>query len=165
MLITKTTPAVFYDSFTVEIHTRVASSSGEGESNIIVGPFKRVSHMSNLENLLHLLKAVEKEDFYERYTSLGFVQWFAPYMFEKGELNIDDPQELEQLLRDYGYFCDLDDEEELKAFKDAFILSEGFRVEWPIDPRSQDGYQQALDGYKVFYYDPDGFRYNTEIQL
>lgn len=157
MIITRTTPvSKSYDSYTVEITTMIGDM--DGYSHVTLGPFKRVQHWDNLKNLLEVLSAMKEYDFYENYNHVvGFLQWFNPEV-----KTIDD------LEAYYFYYYEDDDaekEDEKKRHEEAFALSEGFIKEWPYDPRTDEGYQQRIDEFKVIYCDYTGALYNTEIQL
>lgn len=157
MIITRTTPvSKVYDSYTVEITTMIGG--GDGYSHVTLGPFKRVQHWDNLKNLLEVLSAMKKSDFYENHHNVvGFLQWFNPEV-----KTIDD------LEAYYFYYYEDDDaekEEEKKRQEEAFALSKGFTKEWPYDPRTDEGYQQNIDEFKVFYCDYTGTIYNTEVKL
>jgi hypothetical protein len=157
MIITRTTPvSKSYDSYTVEIKTMIGDA--DGYSHITMGPFKRVEHWENLKNLLELLSAMKKSSFYENYNDVvGFLQWFNAEV-----------KTLDDLEKHYFYFYDDDDDEkkeEKKQHEAAFSLSKGFVKEWPYDPRTDEGYQQSLDEFKVFYCDYTGTIYNTEVTL
>lgn len=156
MIITRTTPvSKSYDSYMVEIKTMIGDA--DGYSHVTLGPFKRVQHWDNLKNLLELLAAMKKYDLFENYNSVvGFLQWFNP-----------DIKTLDDLADSHFYFYEDDDDEEKeerKHHEKAFVLSKGFTQEWPYDPRSDDGYQQSIYEVKVYYYDYNGIKYNTEVK-
>lgn len=153
MIITRTTPvSKVYDSYAVEIKTMIGD--GDGYSHVTLGPFKRVQHWENLKNLLELLSEMKKDGFVENYKSVvGFLQWFNPEV-----KTLDD-------LADYDSFFRYADDDEKKMHEETFSLSEGFTQEWPYDPRTDEGYHQILDEFKVFYCDYTGALYNTEIKL
>jgi hypothetical protein len=160
MHITSTTPAVFYDSFTVEIETILGDLDDYG--HVVLGPFKRLEHWDNLENLLQLLETMKSTDFFENYNDvLGFLQWFNPEVATLSALDDDALDTLEM----WGCILDTEDEAEMKTVRKAFALSHGFVKRWPLHDDGGDPEQHQIESYKVFYHDPNGIRFNTEIRL
>ena len=152
MLITRTTPVQSYhDSYVVEIKT--VNFRGENPCYLTLGPFKRVPHSENLKHLLTTLQTVKADGDAENYHwVLGFSQWFNPEITNFEELD------------DYYSFsaADFHPEEE---HEEAFALSRGFAKWWPADPSASDFYYQTFQEFKVFYYDYNGNKYNTEVTL
>lgn len=151
MKITRTTPIGNYcDSYMVEIEAE--TFKGASETYITVGPFKRVQHWANLENLLQTLERIKSDGDNESYHwVLGFSQWFNK--------EITNFQEFEDYYTHSA--ADFTPEDEHEAI---FALAREFVQNWPIEPRD-DGYMQQFVGYKVFYYDYKGVKYETEITL
>jgi hypothetical protein len=151
MIITRTTPtANYHDSYMVEV---VAETfKGISETRFTLGPFKRVPHQANLESLLQTLERIKIDgDNESYYWVLGFGQWFDKEItsFEK---------------LDGGYTHSAADFYPREEHEELFALSRGFVQNWPVEP-SDDGYMQKLVSYKVYYYDYNGVKYNTEVTL
>ena len=151
MIITRTTPTdKYYDSYMVEITTE--TFKGRSETKFSLGPFKRVPHQANLESLLKTLELIKTEGDNENfYSVLGFAQWF--------DKEIPNLEKLNNSFRHTA--ADYYPEEE---HEELFALSHGFVQDWPVEP-SDDCYMQNLDSYKVYYYDYNGVKYNTEVTL
>lgn len=152
MLIKRTTPIQpFYDSYVVEI--TVEAFKADHDSYLTLGPFKRVQHSENIEHLLRTLETVKTDGDNENYHwILGFSPWFNPQITT-----------FEELKAYHSYSAaDFHSEEE---HEEVFRLSRGFAKEWPMEPNNSDGYYQTLGDYRVFYYDFNGNKYNTEVTL
>lgn len=152
MLITKTAPVSYTpDSFTVEIELLLRG--GDSYTPLVMGPFKRLEHWDNLEDLLLTLERVDSEDrdFY-KYT-LGFLPWFRTR---------DDSE-----IKDFEEEClyELDDDEKEDEQKKSIILSTGFAQDWHYEPQTDGEFLQEYSRHKVFYHDNSGLKFETTVQL
>lgn len=152
MLITKTAPVPFIpDSFVVTIEMMIGDA--DAYTHLEMGPFKRLEHWDNLENLLQTLVSVEQEECGEQYSSVpGFEQWF-------NARRSDAPN-----YSDYAWNFEPEDDEEEIAQEKAFELGKEFAQSWPVEP-NMDDYRQAYVGHEVFYYDNNGIKCNTTVAL
>lgn len=150
MIITRTTPVgSYFDSYMVEVE--LETFKGASETYITLGPFKRVQHRANLENLLQTLARIKTDGDNEAYHwILGFSQWFNKEITS-----------FEELENYYSYSAaNFHPEEE---HEEIFAFSRGFVQDWPVEPQD-DGYMQRFVSYKVYYYDYNGVKYNTEVK-
>lgn len=154
MIITRTTPVHnYYDSYIVEVETE--TFKGASQSCITLGPFKRVPHRANLEHLLETLQNIsEQRDNTDGYWSIfGFSQWF-----DKTVTNF------EQLEGKGGWACSVTEDFPREDHEEALSLSDGFSQDWPPE-EGDEGYMHRFVSYKVYYYDYNGVKYNTEVTL
>jgi hypothetical protein len=154
MIITRTTPVDnYYDSYIVEV--KAQTFKGASESYINLGPFKRVPHQANLENLLETLQSIsEQRDNTDNYWSVfGFAQWFD-----------ETTTNFEELKGTGGWNCSVTEDFPREDHEKAFTLSDGFSQNWNPE-EGDEGYMHKFVSYKVYYYDYNGIKYNTEVTL
>lgn len=143
------------NNFVVEITTN--NEHTEEQSYLTVGPFKRHSEEVNLQSLIQLLasmeemaRTAEEDEKYDYDYVLGFYQWFSP--------DVTDMSDFETY---YPFIINTHGKEVLERL---FELSEGFTTEWPMDT-SHGFHHEMIAGYKVFYYDESGTKFNVEVNL
>lgn len=141
------------ESYVVEIETMIGD--GDGYPTSTLGPFKKNQDEASLQSLLETLKRMKEEHPYgmcgsDRYDMVfGFEQWFPG----------DDGNDYELLER---YSPKLIAKYGKEALMEVIELSKDHYGEWK-DDITTDGYSpEQLLGYKVFYYDKNGVKYNVE---
>lgn len=155
LIITSPVPVVPPNSYTVEITTYRGDS--DGDSHLIMGPFKRDEEEASLQCLLETLQRTKEqfpngrlgnEEYSYTRTVLGFLQWFgASTCSTLEEMQENYPEELEIFGID-------------SSLAITSLVKEFYADNWPF----QEGcIEETLSKYEVFYYDEGSVKHNVEI--
>lgn len=145
-----------------EVVVRTFQGDGDGDKDIVIGPFNMLD-LALLEDLLLTLERIQTafpqiangDNYFDNVE--GFLAWFNFERIEKERMRRDFPS----FKLDYDEYAA--QAAKVEAFKLAHDIDEE-AISWPNDPISDYEYPNSYSGYKVYYYDENLAKYKVTVQ-
>ena len=144
-----------------EVVVRTFQGDGDGDKDIVIGPFN-MSDLALLEDLLLTLERIQTafpqiangNNYFDNVE--GFLAWFNFERIEKERMRRDFPS----FKLDYDEYAA--QAAKVEAFKLAHDIDEE-AISWPMDPISDWEDLNSFKEYNVFYYDENLAKYKVSV--